>query len=756
MSNPRLVAEDVAKHYISRLNPCISHKSNVRKYLRKPILALTRRFLLPMKDYDNMEATQQVGNQNFGEATAVFDFSKEREGLDWRDYLDTSSSQEGGIGLDQSFGMSETETEMEDNRERESQTDIVDQSMKLSRRTLARMESFLASCALALPNDVTSAQLNTSVKDKLHPISQKWIKSLTSNFTATIGVSGKGSSLTRSFSQLSAKDTSSTPTSKTTSDTKAQTNSIKYPQMHFNDLVVRIELYIRTLRRVYTVMHSSDAKESTDECVIHLEPHRALETRVYNMIDSLISTTGSVGSMSYTLTNLLTHFTREMLAVEYLSEDVQENIHKIVLEYEHQTSFASLAFLSSPEESAETHLAPLLFAYVDILVRDHASLVWDCRLEGTLARILDPTLRKVFKTTEFHSIGHLLDVCDDFKQSLENIVILPKDNVLNSLSKRDSSSESNMLASPSFEYNLHDLCENKKAVKQSLRDLRRETIVINGHVLPPVKSISELLTLLRERLNSRPMKLKERKIGNVSTDNLVESSSETESEQEPQIDSDSPSSSTHDLDIVESDAVSSGDEGDVDTSLCNDSSREDMTQSAQDSRKDVKHTSRRRLYSIDAIDILTRRLLLAASRTRGGGDAYFVVRDLFGGEGLQVVQDHHNRNRSGPYMNGKISATIEVSVKLASVTIRCHSKFNIYPENFAGNCEPLIQLHTTVTETIDLQEVRICGSEQSVEPKDDQPTKVMLIEKQSEKSGLRILSIRPASYEKVKDWRTPS
>jgi hypothetical protein len=502
-------------------------------------------------------------------------------------------------------------------------------------------------------------------------------------------------------------------------------------------------------------MHSSNSQreESKDECVIHFEPHRALETRVYNMIDSLISTTSSVGSVSYTLNMLLIHFTREMLAVEYLSEDIQKKINKVVQEYEHQTSFASLAFLSSPEESAETHLAPLLFAYVDILVRDHVNLVWDCRLEGTLTRALDPNLRKVFKTTEFRSIGHLLDVCHDFKQSLENIIILPKENLLHTSSKCDSSSEVDILASPSFEHNLNDLCENKKAVKQSLRDLRRETIVINGHVLPPVKSISELLTLLRERLNSRPMKLKEKKIGNISFDDSIESASETDSEQDPQINTDGPSSNL-DSDSGESDGFGSGDEGDLDTSLCNESSDDDIPDSAQNFRKDAKHASRRRVHSIDAIDIVTRRLLLAASRTRGGGDAYFVVRDLFGGEGLQVVQEH--QYHSGPYANGKISATIEVSLKLASVTLRCHSKFSVYPEKNSGDCEPLIQLHTTISETIELQEVRVCDEEQGVGSNDDKPTKVMLIEKQSDKSGLRVLSIRPANYEKIKNWRTPS
>ena len=182
-----------------------------------------------------------------------------------------------------------------------------------------------------------------------------------------------------------------------------------------------------------------------------------------------------------------------MLAVEYLSPNLSSTIKKIVQEYEHQTSFASLAFLSTPEDSAETQLAPLLANYVDFLQQEWGRCVWECRLEGTLARALNPGMRKVFKTVEFRSIGHLLEVCHGFRDRLENIVITSKDSF-------DSSHT-----------HTADLCSNPKAIKQALRDLRRETIIVNGQILPPVQSLKELIKLLRERLNSKPMKLKEKK-----------------------------------------------------------------------------------------------------------------------------------------------------------------------------------------------------------------------------------------------------
>mmetsp|Transcript_25375 Transcript_25375/g.29383 ORF Transcript_25375/g.29383 Transcript_25375/m.29383 type:complete len:122 (-) Transcript_25375:604-969(-) len=120
----------------------------------------------------------------------------------------------------------------------------------------------------------------------------------------------------------------------------------------------------------------------------------------------------------------------------------------------------------------------------------------------------------------------------------------------------------------------------------------------------------------------------------------------------------------------------------------------------------------------------------------------------------------------GPYTHGKVSPTIELTVRLASITIKCISTFNVYPAPFTGDCEALIQLHTTTSETIELQEVRVAESGLEIETSvsnsqgeydvERKPTKLMLKEKQTENSGRKILSIRPARYERVEDWHTPS
>lgn len=618
------------------------------------------------------------------------------------------------------MSFSETETDVEEEKKNMKEKPVIKEKyVKLSRRSLARMEAFLASCAYALPNDAVS-----SIVRKKDPI-QSVVPTLQS-LAIRLG---------KKKQQESVKDGK---------QDKPKNVAIRtYPQIHINDLIVRLEIYIRTLRRIYGTKQSKDGekdKVTMNECVIHLEPPRAMKTRTLFVIHSLISTCGSVGSMHQILTNLLAEFTREQLAVELLSEDLHIKIRKVCQDYEHKTSFASLAFLSTPEDSAETQLAPLLLKYVEYLQTERKKIVWECRLESTLARILDPNMRRIFKTVEFRSIGHLLDVCHEFQNSLDNVVIPARDSFFPDLSDDVTKDLSDT------EQSITDLCNNTKAVKQALRDLRRETIIVNGQILPPVHSLKELISLLRERLNSRPMKLKEKKIGRMrSLGSKGSKGSGDDDESSPNNSEDVTSSS--DLDFL-----SSGCEGDEETDA------PIPKRKNSDGSNEVKNcsTPRRRQFNVDAIDILTRRLLLAASRTRGGGDAFFIVQDLFGGEGLQVVPSRSNSH--GPYASGNIFASIELTVRLASITIKCHSKFDVYPENMEG-CEPLIQLYTTTAETIELQEIRVDDSGLEIEvPSTNQSnvTKVMLKEKSGDNTGRRVVSIRPAKYEQVDNLHTPS
>ncbi len=141
-------------------------------------------------------------------------------------------------------------------------------------------------------------------------------------------------------------------------------------------------------------------------------------------------------------------------------------------------------------------------------------------------------------------------------------------------------------------------------------------------------------------------------------------------------------------------------------------------------------------------------------------------KDLFGGEDVEVVPTSTVAFRDRMVHPG----TIDILVRLASVTIKCHQSFDIYPKSLIGETEPLIQFHTTTTESISLQEVRANGNqdnEKGCTPDDrsstdgkteveQQPSLMVIKEQQTDRTGWRVISIRPAMYEKIETWNTPS
>ncbi len=103
-------------------------------------------------------------------------------------------------------------------------------------------------------------------------------------------------------------------------------------------------------------------------------------------------------------------------------------------------------------------------------------------------------------------------------------------------------------------------------------------------------------------------------------------------------------------------------------------------------------------------------------------------RDLFGGDEVEVVPHHSS--------SGRVSqGTIEIIVKLSSVIIKSHAKFDIFPRPVVNDFDALIQFHTTTTEHISLQQCR--------------GNCITLKEKKTNMTGWRTLAIRPAYYERL-------
>ena len=271
-------------------------------------------------------------------------------------------------------------------------------------------------------------------------------------------------------------------------------------------------------------------------------------------------------------------------------------------EYEMQTSFASIAFLSSPEQSAGSILSPLVMSYLKFLRSDWNRLVFLCELENILSVALNYELRHTFKSTAFFSIGHLLDVCRRCKSKLENMELPPL--------RKDCSA---MFTG-----------DDPKVIKQALQDLRRETITVNGHVLPPAHSRKQLIRLLCEALNSNVTSWEA--ACNEEPEKLAEVHGEAIAEAETAINccpsmAESDSEKTAET-ISDDDAYLSSDESeDIPIRM-----RKSLSSACSFTESKTQYDCRRRKrFDLRTIDKLTLRLMMASCRTGTGGDAFFVV-----------------------------------------------------------------------------------------------------------------------------------
>jgi hypothetical protein len=676
-------AQDAVTWYLTHVDPQSPNYENVQRYLRGPLIALTVNHVLPYSPTSKVASIPKESEEE----------KKSGNSGDWRDYLASDP-----VEHKSTVGHYATEKAQE-------------AYQRLSRRTQARMEAFLAGCALAAPNEMAQ---NSKKHADQQPSDLVTLQEGLSGFgiSSAVGVPKKGgqkAALIRNISNVS---------------------SISHPQIQREDLILRLELYLRTLQRVRNV---------GEECVIAMEPPKSIKARARVITHAFVTTSGTIRNLRHVLTRLLNCLTMEVLAVEVLADDVKKVIRRIVSEYEHGTSFASLAFLSTPEVNADSLLLPLVAKYLRYLQTNWEQVISSCELERMLTRAIDPEMRNLFKTMEFRSIGHLLEVCHEQRSKLHNIELAP-----NVCSVAD---------------NINNLIHSKEAVRQAIRDLQREIITVNGHVLPPVSNRRDLLNVLGQTLNSRTLTAAERPrrrrggkkkappadslgLNNPSMSEATPSKAKENVLNVPGI----PDSEDSDF-LLSSEAESSA-------AMADDSS---LSEGVDSPVRGVSQKVRRRNFHLSTIDLLTRRLLIAGSRTGNGGDAYFVVRDLFGGEEVEVVQ-----TTSMPMQDRMVRpGTIDILVRLASVTIKCHQSFDIYPKALVGECEPLIQFHTTTTETISLQEVRASGAQKNNEAMMKRPDHhldedFILQEQESSRTGWRTISIRPAIYERVEMWATPS
>jgi hypothetical protein len=96
-----------------------------------------------------------------------------------------------------------------------------------------------------------------------------------------------------------------------------------------------------------------------------------------------------------------------------------------------------------------------------------------------------------------------------------------------------------------------------------------------------------------------------------------------------------------------------------------------------------RHVVAEAAFVLALIDLLTRRVLLAAGRTGTGGDALF-VRDLFGWRRRGSRSAGATTTCNCATWNGEIMCDYQAAIKCRQEIRRVSSRF--------GDCEPLIQV----------------------------------------------------------------
>lgn len=664
--NYRSIAEEISSWYFSHLDERASHSRNVEDFLRGPATAVTIQILHPSTTDQEDVTETDAATENRGTSS-------------WRDFLTKENPGKTTIDLEAT----------------------AQAYTSLSRRSKARLEAFLEGVSLCVTDERKSSNNDSSSKQNgfnRHASSESATMSLVEQGLAGFSVSDKTSSSTILPASLNA---SSQRFLRTISSGGPKSFSAGLPlQAREGDLTIRLELYLRSIARV---------RAQQQECVIAAEPARAMKARVRSLVQAFVDTVGTVRQQSPVLTRLLTCLTKELLAIDILGEKTEKTIRRLVVDYEHRTSFASLAFLSSPDDTADHQLTPMVLNYLKYLQGNWKLALLESDIERMIRLCVNKDMRRMLKTIEFHSIGHLLEVCQGLMPLLTNIQIPP---------------------GVHGDDHLNVSTDDNAAVQQAIRDLQREVITVNGQPLPPVSSRRDLVRLLSQTMNSRSL-----------TSSWDRKSSSRRSRR-------SRASGRSLSSDTEGSNLSSGNEADSSVA------------SSRRSKSTSKSKRRRPKFRVTTIDFLTKHLLLAAGRTGVGGDAYFIVRDLFGGDDVEVVPSEMLPTQQRASRSG----TIEIIVKLASIQIKCNASFDVYPRSMVGECEPLIQLHTTTSETIALQEVRSSDSNDSDGVRDDLSgdngeesfPSMMVQERLTERTGWRTLAIRPALYERVEVWSTPS
>lgn len=282
----RSLAQEATSWYLAHLDPCAPNEDNVKRYLRGPVLALTLKVL---NSPDVPSAGLEIESESVYQEEKKSAAGEHVSESPWRNFLHRS----------------------QDDNWNEQDQDAYD---ALGHRTKARLEAFLTSCSLALPDISISMGGRENSKNKL---AKKPVP--TTDVSLTEALAGYHASKDSNVSSPKFSSIQASTALLRQLSASSTNSSMPLPQLRASDLSTRLELYVRTITRVRTLGR---------ECVVAAEPPRALRARANALVMSFVATVGCVRSMGPSLTRLLQCLTKELLAEDVLGADLCNTIRR--------------------------------------------------------------------------------------------------------------------------------------------------------------------------------------------------------------------------------------------------------------------------------------------------------------------------------------------------------------------------------------------------------------------------------------------
>lgn len=147
-------------------------------------------------------------------------------------------------------------------------------------------------------------------------------------------------------------------------------------------------------------------------------------------------------------------------------------------------------------------------------------------------------------------------------------------------------------------------------------------------------------------------------------------------------------------------------------------------------------------HFVDFVELLIRFILIAVSRTYASGDAFFVLEDLYGGEGL-CIRGNNGFDKKQNYSTCKKT---KVKITLGYVLIQLYQSYNIYLADSIGSEESLIKPLITFETKVDTL-ITLTPNPQFISIQQPTPQQIremfLLLSASPEKICHRLLTLQP-------------